>query len=80
MSGMNSTSPAALSTLPAPPPEPIKVCSCCHRVIDDETWESLPYVGMQDDGEGGWLELRNHTCGSTLALETTREPRGWEVA
>lgn len=28
-------------------------------------WETLPLIGFQDDGEGGWLELRNEPGGST---------------
>lgn len=33
-------------------------------------WNSWAYVGEQDDGDGGKLELRNcPNCGSTLAKE-----------
>jgi hypothetical protein len=31
-------------------------------------WRALILVGLQDDGEGGHLELRYCDCGSTIAL------------
>jgi hypothetical protein len=40
-------------TLPAPP--------------DD--WASFRYVGIQTDGDGGWLELRNAPSGTTLSRQ-----------
>lgn len=58
------------STLPAPPPPDFRRdCSCCSAVIVAADWLEMPYVGAQDDGDGGWLELRNHGCGSTIARE-----------
>jgi hypothetical protein len=68
--------PATASTLPPP----LHICSCCCRVIDHQTWAKLPYVGLQDDGDGGWLELRNDVCGSTIARPATKPVRGFEVA
>lgn len=70
----------AADTLPAPVNHDVQVCSCCCRVIDDATWESFSSLGLQDDGDGGWLDLRNCTCGTTLSRPATREIRGWEVA
>lgn len=59
------------STLPAPAGVvPVtKVCTCCWRHISPEQWRELPYVGLMEDGNGGYLELRNHECGSTLSCE-----------
>lgn len=48
---------------------PTKMCRCCGVAYDAETWRALQYVGAQDDGDGGFLELRNCPCGSTLSLE-----------
>lgn len=31
-------------------------------------WQRLPYVGLQDDFDGGWLEMRNCVCHSTLCV------------
>jgi hypothetical protein len=40
-------------------------CSCCGRSL---LWRlDTQLVGYRDDGEGGWLELRNCACGSTIA-------------
>lgn len=42
------------------------VCSCgCGASYDAKTFAALPFVGMQDDFDGGWLELRNCTNFST---------------
>lgn len=53
------------------------VCSCgCGATYEAEAFSALPWVGWQDDFEGGWLELRNCTgrnarlgreCRSTIA-------------
>lgn len=61
---------------PAPSGAPIvapitKVCSFCWTEITDPEWRELPRVGLMDDGDGGWLELRNHLCGTTLAVEVS---------
>lgn len=77
-------SDAAVSTWPAPPPalllaevalpllaqRVVKTCPCCGRSFTAAGWLALRYVGQQDDGEGGWLTLRNCRCGSTLAVES----------
>jgi hypothetical protein len=47
-------------------------CTGCKREID--SWEALPLVGYQDDCEGGFLELRNHHCGSTLSVRAGAPP------
>ncbi len=52
----------------------VRVCACGRR-YDSSRWELLPRVvknrGIMDDGDGGYLELRNCPCGSTLAEEIT---------
>lgn len=45
-----------------------KQCSSCGRAVGEREWRSLEFVGFQDDGASGHLELRNHHCGSTLAV------------
>lgn len=53
-------------------------CSCGAHYTRRE-WATLRYVGQQDDGEGGWLELRDCSrCGSTISVHSL-EPRGWEI-
>ena len=42
-------------------------CACCRASHDEEEWRALNRVGLQDDGDGGWLELRDCACGSTLS-------------
>lgn len=59
---------SACTTLPAPPDD-ARPCSGCSAPVTDGHWRCLFYVGLQDDGAGGWLELRNHGCGSTLARQ-----------
>ena len=51
----------------------VKVCKCCGRAHDSDTWAALHFVGVQP-GEPD-LELRNCLCGSTLALEVPRSER-----
>lgn len=77
------------STLPAPPLHlfSLKQCSCGVCYTPDE-WDRLPLCGLQDDGEGGWLEVRNCRCGSSIAVPTLgadpteehRRDEGYEVA
>lgn len=55
------------ASTPAPNPETIQ-CGC-GRKYSTEEWNRLEYVGLQDDQDGGWLELRNCQCRSTLAIE-----------
>lgn len=75
--------PATASTIPAPPKQ---ICSWCRKEVSESEWQSLPHPprgALQDDGDGGLLELRNHPCtpgGATISRPATREIRGWEVA
>lgn len=52
---------------------PRRRCTIDHEALkkDDAAWAKLEYVGRQlsedDDGNDYWLELRDCTCGSTLA-------------
>lgn len=49
----------------------MKTCRACRRTWTPESWRALKYVGIQRidlEGEPD-LELRNCTCGSTLAIE-----------
>ena len=41
-------------------------CACGAAYTWTE-WDDRPLVGVQDDGEGGQLEMRNCRCGSTMA-------------
>ncbi len=76
----NGAAEHEFTTAPTIPAPPNKVCSCCHQEISDAKWESWPTLGLMEDGDGGFLDLRNCSCGTTLAREATREIRGWEVA
>lgn len=46
----------------------MKLCTRCHTVHDSASWADLPSIGRQDFGFSV-LDLRNCTCGTTLALE-----------
>jgi hypothetical protein len=48
-----------------------RCCTCCRQTV---LWDDLPLLGYMDAGDGGSLELRNCTCGSTLALAVSRRP------
>lgn len=63
---MSAAVSTTADTLPAPPP--VKTCKC-GRAYDADEWRRLAYVGPQDDGAGGVLELRNCACRSTLGIE-----------
>lgn len=55
-------------------------CGCGKRFSAEE-WRELAYVGIQDDGAGGFLELRNCPCKSTIAVELPQDaPRPVGVA
>lgn len=43
-----------------------KTCKCCRRTYDRAGWNALPSPGHMD---GGRVELRNCSCGATLAIE-----------
>ena len=42
---------------------------CRRPPVEIQAWQRLPLLGAQDDGAGGWLELRNCSCGTTLCRE-----------
>jgi hypothetical protein len=44
-------------------------CNCCGATHSPEELLKLPLVGLQDDGAGGLLTLRNCPCGSTISAE-----------
>lgn len=53
----------------------MKVCSGCGAKISRRQWEELPLLGHQvmppyepENDPGEVLEMRNHTCGSTLTI------------
>jgi hypothetical protein len=54
---------------------PIKSCGCCERQYTRPQWRSLKYIGVQDVGDGEYLELRNCSCGSTLGMPTPMRTR-----
>ena len=48
----------------------VKECPVPHEAIKlSSHWPVLPFVGYQDDGAGGQLELRTCDCGTTLAKQ-----------
>ena len=52
-------------------PQTFRACRCGRRYETQREWDALPPVrkngGIMEDGEGGFLQLRNCACGSTLA-------------
>lgn len=52
---------------PTSAPPPWKTCTKCGGAISADAWHHLPFIGLQDDGAGGYLELRNHDCDTTLS-------------
>jgi hypothetical protein len=54
-----------------------KTCALCPQspIKTYDSWLRLPWVGAMSDGADGELELRNHSCGSTLAVQTRRAAR-----
>lgn len=56
-----------------------KKCSLCGAHIPSlEAWNALPFIGDIGD-EVSIVELRNHSCGTTLGLtrwKNTRVPSG----
>jgi hypothetical protein len=58
---MHSSSPSRIAIAVA--------CGCGLSHTLPASWLALPFVGLQDDGDGGHLELRNCPCGSTLTRE-----------
>jgi hypothetical protein len=48
----------------------VKECPVPHEAVKlSSHWPVLPFVGYQDDGAGGQLELRTCDCGTTLAKQ-----------
>ncbi|MBX3196792.1 MAG: hypothetical protein KF894_01445 [Labilithrix sp.] len=70
MSKRTPVPPPAVS----PPSAWPKRCPSCRAALSQTAWESLALVGAQEDGAGGLLELRNHRCGSTIAIVIERAP------
>jgi hypothetical protein len=50
---------------------PFKRCSC-GASLSEADWRALPFVGVIAD-EVESIELRNHDCGSTIAVELQSE-------
>lgn len=53
-----------------------KTCTCCGAKITEDDWETMSYCGVQNgDAEIGVpdLELRNCSCGTTLAIVLPRD-------
>lgn len=57
-----------------------KKCSLCGRKFSACEWRQLHLVGYQENCEGGWLELRNCTCTSTLSVQVASKPARPETA
>lgn len=62
--------------LPHTPSSVVKVCACCGRRHDAMSWARLEFVGHQDDGDGGWLILKNCPCNSTISLQAEEPHEG----
>jgi len=61
-----------------------KRCSTCGRLISEAEWKRLLFLGFQvippwRDDPGEVLELRNDTCGSTLARLAPFTPTALEI-
>lgn len=54
----------------------MKICPCCAIEYTSVQWDALPFVGNQLDGDG-MIELRNCSCGSTIAIEVNMGPGAW---
>lgn len=53
---------------PDPAARVVKACRCGATYTMSQ-WIWLRYVGLQEDGNGGLLELRDCRCKKTLALQ-----------
>lgn len=53
-------------------------CACGEKYNID-AWTDCEYVGPMDDGDGGFLELRNCKCGSTMAAELGKARPDWSL-
>lgn len=56
------------ATVRAPVASSVLARCACGLAYDLSAWRVLPYVGLQEDGDDEILELRNCSCGSTLAV------------
>ncbi len=52
----------------------VKTCTCCLSDLTLAEWLLLPLVGTQRFPGEPVLELRNHRCGSTIAIEMPARP------
>jgi hypothetical protein len=52
-------------------------CTCCTMSYTQAAWGGLHYVGIQDGGALGCVELRNCACGSTIAVEAVAPLSDW---
>ncbi len=56
-----------------------RFCSC-GAIYDKDEWSTLPFCGVMDDGDTGWLLLRNcKVCDSTMSVPTD-DPNATGVA
>ena len=46
----------------------MRLCTKCGKHVSQEEWARMEFVGVMED-EFEKLELRNHECGTTLAME-----------
>lgn len=59
---------STLAPLQIVPPPPV-ACRClCGQFFTEAEWKRRPYRGLQECGNGKFLELRDCTCGSTLSI------------
>lgn len=75
-----SSMPAQLGALSTPPD---RTCSTCGAAITGSEWDRMPVFGFQvipawKDEPGEVLELKNHSCGSTLARLAPFSPEDLE--
>lgn len=71
---MNAEQLTLLDTLRAPPATTVVRSCACGKSYDRAGWLALEYVGIQVADPDERYELRNCTCGSTIALELECPP------
>ena len=56
----------------------LKTCGTCGRRLTAADWKALPLIGVIDDrrkhSDGERMQMRNCSCGSTLAIVTDLAP------